>query len=80
MIEFNCTHCGRFYKVADTFGGKTVRCKKCGQTTNVPVSLDMSFGYFPDIEYRADGITPNFDELFTALSKEEREAPTLETC
>ncbi|MHC4551684.1 MAG: hypothetical protein ACYSUT_02795 [Planctomycetota bacterium] len=77
MIEFNCAKCDCFYKVKDGFGGKTVRCKKCGHTTKVPMSMDMSFGYFPDIEYMEDGITPNFDELFTALSKEEREAPTL---
>lgn len=82
MIEFNCKKCECFYKVADSYGGKIVRCKKCGHTTKVPMPMspDMSFGYFPDIEYMADGMTPNFDELFTALSKEEREAPTLEAC
>jgi hypothetical protein len=34
----------------------------------------MNYG----IPYAADGVTPDFNALFTALLKQEREAPTLE--
>lgn len=77
MIEFNCDKCGCLYKVNDSYSGKSVKCKKCRHVTKVPTSPAMSFGYFENIEYYADGMTPNFDELFTALSKEEREAPAI---
>ncbi len=77
MIEFNCENCGCFYKVKDSYSGKSVKCKKCDHVTKVPLSPAMSFGYFENIEYGSDGMTPNFDELFTALSREEREAPTI---
>lgn len=80
MIEFKCEKCGCFYRIGDQYSGRSVRCKKCKHATSVPVSPEMSFGYFENLEYGADGMTPNFDELFTALSKEEREAPTVETC
>lgn len=77
MIEFNCENCGCFYRVEDGYSGGSVKCKKCSQTMSVPVSPSMSFGYVENIDYGADGMTPDFDELFMALSKEEREAPTI---
>ncbi len=80
MIEFNCEKCECFYKVNDDYSGKSVRCKKCGHVMTVPMPAALPFGYIGDIVYEDDGMTPNFDELFMALSREEREAPTLETC
>ena len=46
----------------------------------VPDSSNVPFGGYLDVPYESDGITPDFDELFQALAKEEREAPTLVTC
>lgn len=80
MIEFNCEKCDCFYKVNNSVAGKTVRCKKCGHVMNVPLSPDMSFGYVPCVEFKADGITPDFDDFFAALANEERTAPPLVHC
>lgn len=77
MIAFNCSQCGCFFKVDDSYSGKSVRCKKCSHVTTVPAPPEKSVGFVPNVAYKSDGITPNFDELFLALAKEEREAPTL---
>ena len=77
MIEFKCEKCGHFYKVAVAYSGKPVKCKICKHVMTVPVSTPTPFGYCVDVAYKADGITPDFDEFFQALAKEEREAPAL---
>lgn len=77
MIEFNCEKCGYHYNVDDGFSGKPVRCNNCEHAMIVPLSLDMSFWYLPDVEFKADGLTPDFDDLFDALAKEERTAPPM---
>ena len=40
--------------------------KKYDNITTVPDS-SVPFDYYIDVPYKADGITPNFDELFQAL-------------
>ena len=65
MIEFKCEKCQSHYKVKDEYAGKQVRCKKCGQVTQI---------HPPENDYSM----PDFDELFRALAEEERRAPTLE--
>lgn len=80
MIEFNCGKCGCFYKLMDNWSGKSVRCKKCNHVTTLPDAAWTTFGYYPDVQYEADGMTPNFDDLFRALAEEERLAPALAAC
>ena len=35
-IRFNCSDCGKDYKVPDRYAGKKVKCKGCGATIRVP--------------------------------------------
>ncbi|MCX5662123.1 MAG: right-handed parallel beta-helix repeat-containing protein [Planctomycetota bacterium] len=35
MIEFRCA-CGQKYRLSPTYGGKSIRCKKCGAAAQVP--------------------------------------------
>ncbi len=36
MIDFTCSGCGRGYRVADTFAGRSAKCKACGAEVVVP--------------------------------------------
>ncbi|MEM9416184.1 MAG: hypothetical protein AAGA29_12025 [Planctomycetota bacterium] len=36
MIEFQCSGCGRAYRVEDAHAGKATTCKQCGQALAVP--------------------------------------------
>ncbi len=78
MINLNCDKCGQCYRIGDEYSGRKVRCGKCGHINAVPavhvIPMDLTNG----IPYAADGFTPDFNALFTALLKQEREAPTLE--
>lgn len=42
-IEFNCPHCFKGYRVADSNVGKNVKCKDCGNAITVPDSSGLSF-------------------------------------
>ena len=53
--------------------------KKNDDITTFPDVPGTPFHWYIDVPYKADGITPDFDELFEALAKEEREAPPLPT-
>ena len=64
MIEHKCTNCGSIYTLSNDYNGKHVRCKKCGRIIVINPPTDV--------------IMPDFDSLFTALSEQERLAPTLE--
>jgi len=77
MLTFNCEKCNHVYKIDEIHSGKPMRCKQCGHITTVPLSSGASFGYFPEVPYKADGLTPDFDKLFAALAHEERTAPPL---
>ena len=35
-IAFDCPHCGKNYRVADTNAGKRFACKECGNPVTVP--------------------------------------------
>jgi ubiquitin-protein ligase len=36
MIEFNCIHCGKRFKVPDELAGRNAKCKACGGAITVP--------------------------------------------
>jgi hypothetical protein len=80
MIQVKCEKCEYTYNVDEIHAGKSIRCKQCGDITTVPFSPGMSFGYFSNVQYKADGMTPDFDELFAALAHEELTAPPLISC
>lgn len=42
-IEFNCPHCLKGYRVADSNVGKRVKCKTCGNTMTVPDLSGLTF-------------------------------------
>lgn len=39
MIQFACDNCRKQFRVADDFGGRTVKCTKCGAALVVPKSV-----------------------------------------
>lgn len=36
MIEFNCPHCQRLFRVPDELAGRSAKCKSCGGALTVP--------------------------------------------
>ena len=80
MLKFNCEKCKHIYKIDESYSGKPVRCKQCRHVTTVPLSPGMPSGHLPEVQYKADGLTPDFDKLFDALAHEERTAPPLANC
>jgi hypothetical protein len=38
MIEFDCSECGKHFKVRDDFAGKHTKCSQCGHALQVPSS------------------------------------------
>jgi len=38
MISFSCDSCGQQYRLSEEYGGKTARCKKCGEAMRVPTA------------------------------------------
>lgn len=75
MIEFNCENCGQTYNISDKYAEKKIRCKSCSHVNTVPAP--MSEFLCGDLKYAEDGITPDFDDIFSALLKQEREAPSV---
>ncbi len=41
-ISFQCAQCGRTYKTADQWAGKTVKCKDCGASVTIASAPDAS--------------------------------------
>lgn len=78
MINVNCAKCGQCYRLDDQYSGKKVRCSKCGHTNTVATVQTLPADMSDGVPYAADGVTPDFNALFAALLKQEREAPTLE--
>jgi len=77
MIEFKCEKCGHNYKIGDAYAGRKVRCGQCGSVNSAPAARPASINPANGARY-ADDTMPDFDGLFLALLKHEREAPTLE--
>ncbi|MCK5001052.1 MAG: hypothetical protein KAS23_16025 [Anaerohalosphaera sp.] len=77
MIEFNCEKCRSLYKVGAEYAGKKVRCNKCASICLVPKASATVQYFYKDVRYAEDGITPNFDDIFRALLKHERQAPAI---
>ena len=38
MIAFQCSECGKTFRVPDQFAGRSARCKICGNTVRVPAA------------------------------------------
>ena len=77
MIKFSCKKCGHLYKVDKQYAEKNVQCKECGSVCRVPqASAEIQY-FYKDVHYAADGITPDFDDIFSELLKQEREAPPI---
>ena len=38
MIDFQCNGCGKHFSVADSFAGRSAKCKACGATIVVPMT------------------------------------------
>ena len=36
MIEFNCPHCEKLFRVPDELAGRAAKCKACGGALTVP--------------------------------------------
>lgn len=77
MIEFSCEKCGHLYKVGKQYAGKKVRCQQCDSVCLVPKANPATRYFYEDVHYASDGITPDFDDIFRALLKQEREAPPI---
>ena len=54
MIEFACESCGKQYRIKDELGGKTAKCKECGNVLHIP----MPGGEPEEDEYRLAPVTP----------------------
>lgn len=70
MIKFDCSKCGRSYRVADQYAGKRVRCKECGTINTIPAVEHEKVGC-------GDSIAA-YNSLLLELSKFEKQAPSLE--
>jgi len=73
MIKFQCSKCGKSYKVADEYAGKRVRCKDCSTINTIPSSQQ---------EQEKVGCGDSvaiYNSLLEELSKFEKQAPPLET-
>jgi DNA-directed RNA polymerase subunit RPC12/RpoP len=71
MIKFQCSNCGKNYRVTDEYAGKRARCKDCG-TVNVIPSRE------PETVGCGDSIAA-YNNLLHELLKFEKQAPPLET-
>ena len=77
MIAFTCETCNHSYKVGQKYAERKVRCSSCGSVCLVPKASPALQFFYKDIHYASDGITPDFDDIFRALLKQEREAPAI---
>ena len=79
MIKFECSKCGCALNVPAEHEGKRVKCKQCGQVGIVPSLRQAKAG--SSIKNLAgtgqDFMERNYD-IFQALLKHEKEAPTIE--
>jgi len=70
MIKFDCSKCGRSYRVSDQYAGKRVRCRECGIVNTIPAAKREPVGC-------GDSVTA-YNNLLLELSKFEKQAPSLE--
>jgi phage FluMu protein Com len=71
MIEFDCTKCGKRYRVSDNYAGKRVRCKECRTINQIPSSREPENGGCGDS-------VAAFNLLLKELSLYEKTAPELD--
>ena len=70
MIKFDCSKCGRSYRVSDEYEGKRVRCRECA-TVNLITAEE------PKRNSNEDSVAA-FNSLLHELLKYEQQAPTME--
>lgn len=70
MIKFDCTKCGRNYKVSDQYAGKRIRCKECSEINTIPSAEVKEVGC-------GDSVAA-FNNLLQELSQYEKTAPELD--
>jgi len=71
MIKFECSKCGKSYRVTDEYAGKRVRCKDCSTVNVIPSPQQEKTGC-------GDSVAA-YNSLLEELSKFEKQAPPLET-
>jgi len=70
MIKFDCTKCGRSYRVSDEYAGKRVRCKECGTINKISAVEPEKVGC-------GDSVAA-YNSLLQELLKCEQQAPAME--
>lgn len=70
MIEFDCSKCGRRYRVSDQYAGKRVRCRQCTTINLIPASE-------PEKVSCGDSVAA-YNDLLNELLKYEKQAPAIE--
>lgn len=70
MIKFECSKCGKSYRVADEYAGKRVRCKECTTINTIPTPQRETVGC-------GDSVA-TYNSLLEELSKFEKQAPPLQ--
>jgi len=48
MISFTCDKCGKTFKVPDQYGGRTAKCKLCGNSLTVPALAEPAIVATPE--------------------------------
>ena len=69
MIKFDCSKCGRSYRVSDEYEGKRVRCRECSTVNLITAEQPRKIN--------EDSVAA-FDNLLHELLKYEQQAPTME--
>ena len=41
-IAFQCAHCGKGYRIADSLAGKRAHCKQCGSEMKIPSAEEIA--------------------------------------
>ena len=71
MIKFDCSKCGRSYRVSDEYAGKRVRCREC-------TTINLISASEPEKVACGDSIAA-YNDLLQELLKCEQQAPAIET-
>jgi DNA-directed RNA polymerase subunit RPC12/RpoP len=70
MIKFDCSKCGRSYRVSDEYAGKRVRCREC-------TTINLISAVEPKKVGCGDSVAA-FNDLLQELLRYEQQAPAME--
>ena len=70
MIRFNCSKCGRSYRVSDEYSGKRVRCKECNTINNILAAQTEKVA-------SGDSVS-ELNKLLQEMADDEKQAPAQE--